>query len=829
MSRVGVGLGGAVLIAAPLAVGGVHRVPMILLMVVSALAVGSLAFGEGTQRPLRVGAGVVLPLVLLAIPLLQSLPLPMALRGLLDPNGNGLLADNDLATPRFWPLSLDPVVTREYIGKAAAAVALFMIAYHLASGQTRRHIIPRLVGLTGVAAVFIGLGHRILGFTEIYGLCDNNTRSLLTGPFVNANHTAEFLELATFACLACAFQRDNILNRYGWFTGALLCAVGAIATLSRGALLGLVVGALVFVLLRRAATDADRGARRGASVAWAVAVVLLVGATAAALGAGGLVDRLKTTSLADEARLHLWRDGFRVLAAHPAGIGRGAFEHVYPVYRTVETWIPITFGYLENHPLQLLVDSGWLFFVAIGAAVVLVVREVVLRGRRDRIEAAFLGGLVAIVAHSCLDFALETMGVALPFAAILGTVLGRCRPQDGPSVPRRAVFALVAVTCVSLVFSAASIAHPSDDDFDKLLKHAHGLEESRAVLRRAQVIHPTDYFYAFSYARTEPVKPTGGRSPRLHALNRAMRLCPGCEQVHAETARTLWRMGLRSQSLVEWRAAVRNERTYFTQAMDELWRSGAKPTELAGLASFDAAKMVEAADFLSNRNQFKDALTILDEADLLGSPGADSLLTRCRLQIQLGQLDAAATTFAEARAAGIQDPRLAVLEANLVLGTRGAAGAGDAFAILDLAATRYPLDVPVQRLRISLVSTYAKWQAADRAIDGFKLALYRATGRAVEANLAAARIRAQLSQWNTCFSEYRTALAQDGGDPWIWFAFGQTAEQAGRDTTAREAYAEAARLRPTEKVMTESLRRVEARQGYLRGASAPSLVPFPGR
>ena len=80
---------------------------------------------------------------------------------------------------------------------------------------------------------------------------------------------------------------------------------------------------------------------------------------------------------------------------------------------------------------------------------------------------------------------------------------------------------------------------------------------------------------------------------------------------------------------------------------------------------------------------------------------------------------------------------MAVLEANLLIATKGAAGAGDAFSILDLAATRYPLDVEVQRARIALVSAYGKWQAADRSIDGFKLALYRATGGAYEANVAA--------------------------------------------------------------------------------------------
>src|SRR5262249_15985481 len=128
-----------------------------------------------------------------------------------------------------------------------------------------------------------------------------------------------------------------------------------------------------------------------------------------------------------------------------------------------------------------------------------------------------------------------------------------------------------------------------------------------------------------------------------------------------------------------------------------------KPAELAGLASFDPAKMVDAADFLATNQQYADAIKILDEADLVGAPRAESLLTRCRLLTQLKQLPAAEATLAEARATGIQDPRLAVLEANLVLANKGAPAASEALSILDLGATRYPLDVPIQRLRISLV------------------------------------------------------------------------------------------------------------------------------
>jgi hypothetical protein len=830
LGRVGVGLGSAVLVAAPLVIGGVHRVPMILLLLTSGLALACVALGASSQRPLRTSAAIALPLMLLVIPILQSLPLPLAVRGLVDPAGNALLVENGVTPIRAWPLSLDPPLTREIVGKAAAVVAMFMIAYHWAAGQTKRHLVTRLIAATGVAATVIGLGHRILGFGEIYGLITVNPRSLLTGPFVNANHTAEFLELAAFACVACALQRDNILNRYGWLTGMVMCAAGALGTLSRGALVGLLAGTPLFLLLlRRSSSDDEAPQRRGAALAVGAGVLALVAGMAVVLGAGALVNRFKESSFVDEVRFRLWRDGVRVLSVHPDGIGRGAFNHLYPVYRTLKNEaFAITYAHLENHPLQLLVDSGWPLFLVIVAAAVVVLREIVRRGRRDRIEAALLAGLFAVTAHSLLDFGLETLGVSIPFAAMLGTVLGRSRSAQEAAISRRATWAIFGLTCASLLFGVAAIAHPSDDDFDKLLKRSKSVEETRGILLRAQEAHPTDYFYAFTYARTEPIKPDGrspGRSPRLHALNRALRLCPECAQIHVEVARTLWSMKLRSQSLVEWRTTMRIQPTLLGATMEELWRAGAKPAELAALASFDAAKMVEAADFLAGKGELANALSILDEADLVGAPRAESLLTRCRLQTRLGQLEAAATTLAEARAAGIQDPRMAVLEANLILATKGAPGAAEALSLLDLAATRYPLDVPVQQLRASIVLAYGKWQAADRAIDGFKLAQYRATGQAIDADLMAARIRAQLAQWNACFSEYRLALAQAGGSTVIWVEFGQTAENAGRDTTAREAYAEAARLAPSDAKIAEALRRVEARQGYMRSVASPP----PGR
>ena len=816
----GLVLSGAAVFAAPLAVGGVHRVPMILLMMTCALGLAALVFGAASERrPLRVGISAALPLVLFAIPVLQSIPLPLALRGRLDPNGNAILFDNGPTLAGFWPLSLDPVPTREHIGRAAAALAIFLVAYHLASGKTRRHVLPRLVALSGIVAVVVGLGHHLFGVSEIYGSFSVNKRSLVTGPFVNSNHTAEFLELATFACLACSFQRNTAINRYGWLTGTLLCAVGAIGTLSRGALVGLFAGMSMFAFLRYLAKEDGSGQRARTWIAWGALVSVLIAVTAGVLGAGALVDRFRESAVTEDGRFQLWHDSLKVLGAHPAGIGRGAFERVYPIYRTVKNWFPITFAYVENHPLQLLIDSGWPLFGLVVASLALVVRELVRHRRRDKIEAAFLAGLFAVVAHSFVDFGLETLGVLLPFVAILGTVMGRCSAAEDSTAPNELALPLAALACAGLIFGAAAIAHPSDDDFDKLLKEAHGAEQVRAVLRRAQAVHPTDYFYALTYAETEPLRPIEGKSPRLHALNRALRLCPGCEFVHVAVARSLWNLGLRSQSLLEWRTAGQIQPYIFSQVITELAGLGAKPQDLASVASFDASRMVETADFLGARSQIADALVVLDEADVMGAPRAESLLTRGRLQLQGGQVAAAQTTMAEAHAAGIQDPRLSVLDAQLVLSVKGPAGADEALSVLDLAAIRYPLDLPVQRMRISLVSDYSKWQAADRAIDGLKLAAYHSVGSGFEADLAAARIRSHLAQWTAAITEYRIALNQHAGEPALWVELAEVAERAGRDSVAHEAYAEAARLAPSDTKITEALRRLDAQQSQARGSA----------
>jgi len=471
----------------------------------------------------------------------------------------------------------------------------------------------------------------------------------------------------------------------------------------------------------------------------------------------------------------------------------------------------------RNQPLQLLIDAGWPAFAMVVVAGGVVVWTLLRRGRRDAIEGALVAGLAAVLAHSLVDFGLETLGVALPFMAVLGTTLGRMGPVDGSApAPSRAPAAVAFGAIAALVVGVAATAHAGNRDMDLMLKRVPA-QERRALLLEAQRAHPTDYFYALSFAQLEPLKAMPGTpSPRMHALNRALTLCPNCESVHAEIATNLWRLGLRSQALLEWRSAVDAQPSWLPMVLGKLFAAGAKPTELAAVAANDRGRMVEVANFLSSRSRVADAILVLDQADAMGQVGYESKLARGNLQLLSGQHAAALATVTALRAAGVQDAQLSVLESKAILASKGAQGVDEALRVIETAAARFPTEIAIPREWVRLVIAYEKWQSAPRAVEALKRALYALHGRLGEAHIVDARINARLGHWNAALSEYRLALADEGNDVGLWVEFGRTAESAGRVTVAREAYQQASRLSPNSPDVAQILRQLEDRQHSLR-------------
>ena len=191
----------------------------------------------------------------------------------------------------------------------------------------------------------------------------------------------------------------------------------------------------------------------------------------------------------------------------------------------------------------------------------------------------------------------------------------------------------------------------------------------------------------------------------------------------------------------------------------------------------------------------------------MGKPGPESLLVRGMLQLQSGQVAGAQKTIAAAHAARIQDARLLLLEAKILLAAKGAPAADEALRLLDEAATRYPGDVAVARERVDLVLAFEKWQAASRAVEGYKRALYQTQGHAVEAHVVDARIRPASGACPPRSANTASRWPIQAWNVSLWIEFGRAAEGGGRDAVAREAYREAARLSPNSPEVSEGLRR----------------------
>ncbi len=784
---------GVLLVGAPLTLGGVHRpIVFAILGVAALLALATAWLAKDCRDNLATGVALALPLFFLVVAAAQIVPLPAGLRALIDPKGSALLALADLRGAQ--PLSLDPPETYAEFAKAAAALCVALAALVLASGRRLRSIVPGLVASTGLAAMAIGLGHRAAAESAVYGHFPTSG-GLLVGPFVNPNHTAEFLELAAFAALAFAFSRSTSYGQRVWKLIAAVLAAGAISTLSRGSVLALGAGAFTwFVLAPR--SDEGEPLHRSRFAAVLLALVVVVGA---AIGLGGdkIVGEFRGTVGDNLSKLLVSKDALPMAVAHPAGIGLGAFGRVYPAYQTLR-W-PVWLEFVENQPVSILIEAGIAGALILLGLLIFVGRRFWKEARRDRVEASMVAGLVAVLAHNLVDFGLETPGVLLPFCALLGAVFGRQATSTEDPAPNRSPAIFAAVACLAAVAGIGLLRAPGARDFDALLRPPL-TPASRALVHAASLAHPTDSVYALAEARLEPRTTI---ATRLRLLNRAMLLCPLCLGAHREAARDLWRLGRRQQSLLEWKIVVTESRPSLGGALDELFKAGAKAEEMATLA--DDKNRYDISRYLLARGLTDAARDTLNRDS--NAEGAEFHLVQAQIALAAKDLPAAQKASQRALEIAPRDPRATLMAAEIALlrpGTRD-----EALAILESGLRFSPADVDLNRKRLALLMQTDRWQAIDQALAGLRAALSEAGAPSTEANLAAAYAFERRGQFTRAISEYQAALAQNPDNIGLLLALAKAAEESGGITTAIDAYNGVLRRAPTNAEARGALARIQ--------------------
>ena len=791
------GLLALVLVGAPVGLGAVHR-PVLLAALAAAglLALAAAGLAWRSQQSFRPQVALILPLCFMGIAAVQSLPLPAALRARLDPAGFSLAAGEPAG--RAMPMSLDPPETRRELATAGAAAAVALAAMVLSAGRRLRLAVPVLVAVAGLATLAIGLGHRAAFESKIYGVFSTGI-GIPVGPFINPNHEAELLELSAFAALALAYAATTRDRRRAWKAVAAFLAAGALSTFSRGSILALGAGALVWFLFPvQRDDDAPRPPHQLAAVL--LGLVVVAGLTLS-LGGEGVLGKALASRPDTEVRLRLWLDALKIVSAHPLGIGLGAFARVYPAYQTLSTasW----YQFVENQPLGLLIEAGIPGVLLVLGAVALTVRYLVKGTRSDRVEAALCAAMVAVLAHNLVDFGLEVPGILFPFLAILGATMGRQLVATDAPVSRRAsvvyagVVAAVTGTGIVLLFA------PSGRDFDALLRGPLTADRP-ALVRAALAAHPTDNQYALLAATMEPLQTTSGEpSPRLVGLNQALRLCPNCPAGHREVARNLWRLGRRQQALLEWRTVVRLERPALVRVLNELRKDGARPEELATLA--DDKNRFEICRYLLGQKMFEAAKNLL--AGAANGESVEFHLLQASLALAEKDIPKARQASQQALAAASVNVQAALTAAEVEL----IDGKLDAALGFLRAGLRFaPANLELNRKLLALLTKTDRWEAVDRALDGLRAALLEHGAPLVEANIAAAQVFERRGQYPRAVSEYRAATAQSPGDIGLLLALGRLAEMAGQVTVAMDAYREVLRRAPDNREAGAALARMRS-------------------
>ena len=350
-------------------------------------------------------------------------------------------------------LSIDPEATRVAVTVLFFLLAAHVIAANFFNSTARLNVLVHFLMIFGFALALLGMIQLVTGNGDrLFFRPVQSGSGFLTGPFVNHNHFAGYIEL--LIPLPIAFIITGVQRQYRILYGfsAVMMAVALILTASRAGMISLAAGILFALLLgvnynsrmRRssnayepnAPAASKRTVRRllsGLAVLGLAAAAVFVGTVW--LGLGPVLDRVVDNSLIsndakaetfESSRGWIWKTTGNMIWANPVfGIGLGSYETAYPLYSDKDQTQIVDRAH--NDYLQLLSDTGLIGgVIGLGFLLMFVYNVMRLARCKDRISAAIaIGGAAAIVSvlvHSLFDFNLQIPSTALLFL-VLNAVL----------------------------------------------------------------------------------------------------------------------------------------------------------------------------------------------------------------------------------------------------------------------------------------------------------------------------------------------------------------------------------------------------------------------
>ncbi|HEX4336107.1 MAG TPA: O-antigen ligase family protein [Polyangiaceae bacterium] len=558
----------AAAIASVLGLGGLHWAtvgPAVAL----ALAAGILAI-EAAPSPVLYRPAAV-PLAFSAFTLLQAVPMPLALLRVLSPHAAEMWAGafpTEQTAAHWFPLTADPGAT--YIEAFKWLGYSGILAASIAIGARRG--VRWTATLLFISAVVVGaltFAHGLLGVHKVFGVYEPMFQATRwhTGPLLNPNNLAGYLNLGLLSGTGLLLSREPQLPRIVVGLGVASLIGVVVICASRAGLVALLFGLVVFVFYLRRIFKA-RG--QTMTIALKRRLVLSLGGLLVAavlfvflgLSSDTLhelldknVEKLDVmTHVAPLVKDYRW-----------FGVGRGAFESVFPAYHVGAT--NVVYAQPENFVLQWIAEWG----VPVGVLAIVALGVLLWHAQRSATRitnAGMWAGLCALLAQNLLDLGFEVPGLVFAGLIAAGSMWGEnekallepsFKTGAAPRLGARALAIAAWLVLGTLVIVVGRHGVTRDrlslrNSLAKVdVKNSEDVARLRGELKSDIQRHPADPYFAriggvlAYHAHDQSPIPWLRR-----ALDRGMEV----GSTHYVVARVLERAGARRQALFEVKLAV---------------------------------------------------------------------------------------------------------------------------------------------------------------------------------------------------------------------------------------------------------------------------------
>jgi hypothetical protein len=426
----------SLLAVAPLTFGGVTpaaRLSLQLAAFALATCAAWIVFLDARPLPAKVGRLAIVIAVPVAVGVVQLLPLPAAVAGIVAPRASELHAGLAEALPAaaadLVRPSIDAGATREALLMLAAVVAVGFAA--AVAVRSREHLRSALtvLALAGACQALYGATEYLSGRQQIFGYAKRFHLDSATGSFINRNHFAAYLAILLPAALYVTLDgarrlrparswREKLLRLDDPAASRLLAGAvavmviwsGVLLSYSRGGLGGAVVGLVVLAVLV--------APRR---LWWvvpllALPVALLLAEEIRPPGERLLAGGEELGSL--HGRLPAWIATLALARTFlPLGSGLGTFAAAFPLEQPAV--VAGSWSHAHNDWLEAALEGGPLTALALAVAVALAALPLA-RGRDNACHAAVTAALAAAVVACFIDFCARIPGIAITMAGLVG-------------------------------------------------------------------------------------------------------------------------------------------------------------------------------------------------------------------------------------------------------------------------------------------------------------------------------------------------------------------------------------------------------------------------